>query len=91
MSQALPGGLTRYRRTPDFTAATVPSALLADHATKPGVWAEIVVTDGVLRLTRQGSGEADEIGPGAAGVLAPEEVHFVTPAEDVVFHICFWR
>ena len=41
--------LTPYKRTPSFSEATVPAGLLADHATKEGVWALIQVEDGALR------------------------------------------
>lgn len=34
----LPPDVRPYRRTPDFTEATVPEGLKRAHDTKPGVW-----------------------------------------------------
>ena len=53
---ALPGGLAPYRKTPVFTAATVPDGITADHSTKPGVWALIHVVRGRC-ATRSSNGE----------------------------------
>lgn len=40
--------LEAYKRTPDFTDATVPQGLLNDHSTKTGSWGLIQVNDGAL-------------------------------------------
>ena len=39
----LPAEVQAYRRTPEFTEATVPPALLKAHTTKDGTWALIHV------------------------------------------------
>lgn len=45
MIACLPEGLTPYKRTPVFDQDSLPSALLRDHRTKPGVWGVIQVLD----------------------------------------------
>ena len=47
-ASALPGGLSAYKRTPEFTEHTVPKGLLHAHSTKAGVWGRICVTSGEL-------------------------------------------
>jgi len=61
----LPDHVRSYRRTAEFTAETVPGALLKDHATKAGVWGLIHVLDGRLRYEISPTGEALELTPAA--------------------------
>src|SRR4051812_38643256 len=42
---SLPEHVQVYKQTPTFTEDNVPSGLLADHRTKAGVWARIVVEE----------------------------------------------
>ena len=42
----LPAFVAPYNRTPDFTAETVPAALIRDHTTKAGVRGVITVAFG---------------------------------------------
>ena len=46
----LPPGYLLYGRSPDFTADSLPDALRAGHATKPGVWGLLRVTEGSVRF-----------------------------------------
>jgi tellurite methyltransferase len=89
MTDSLPPGLAAYRRTPVFTEATLPAGLRHRHHTKPGVWALITVLEGRLRLRRLASGAESELGPAAAGVVAPEEPHEVEPLGPVRFFVEF--
>ena len=41
-----PDGLLAYKRTPEFTEASVPAGLLRRHSTKPGVRACLHVEAG---------------------------------------------
>ena len=87
----LPGGLTPYRKTPVFTAATVPDGITGDHSTKPGVWALIHVVRGTLRYEIVERGEVYELTPDRPGVVEPETSHKVTPDGGCEFFVEFWR
>jgi tellurite resistance-related uncharacterized protein len=85
----LPAGLTAYKQTPSFTEATLPSALRAEHQTKPGVWAQIVVEEGKLEYTcARGT---FVLQPGVLGVVEPASVHSVRPLQTVRFYVLFMR
>lgn len=84
-----PAGLAPYKRTPEFTAATVPAGLLRDHSTKPGVWAHIVVLEGRLRY-RCPALRWDQVLDGTQpGVVVPEILHSVEPQGAVRFYVEF--
>lgn len=53
----LPAGLAAYKRTDEFTAETVPAALLKDHSTKEGTWGLIHVTAGRVLYAIRTAGE----------------------------------
>ena len=46
--KVLPCDLVEFRRTPEFSELSVPSALLGSHSTKEGTWGKIVVLEGKL-------------------------------------------
>jgi len=90
--EQLPDHVRSYRSTGEFTAETVPDALVRDHATKAGVWGLIHVLDGGLKYEISATGEAVELtAAGAPGVVAPEVRHRVTPMGDVRFFVEFFR
>jgi tellurite resistance-related uncharacterized protein len=91
----LPDGHEAYRRTPTFTATTVPAALTADHSTKAGVWGIIHVETGTLIFR-----STDPRRPALETVLTPNEVpglieptiaHHVELIGDASFHVEFYR
>jgi tellurite methyltransferase len=85
----LPGGLTRYKRTPSFDAENVPAALLKEHRTKAGVWAEIITEQGRLEYTcARGT---FVLRPGIVGIVEPEQPHHVRPLGATLFHVVFLR
>jgi tellurite resistance-related uncharacterized protein len=91
----LPPDVRPYKRTADFTEATVPEGLRRAHDTKPGVWALIHVLEGRLayRLTdpRRPAGETI-LTPGAdPGVVEPTILHEVEPLGPVRFYVEFHR
>lgn len=91
----LPANAVAYKRTPDFTAATIPAGLLRAHRTKAGVWGRIVVTAGVLRYRiHAAEGEPEEehlLDAQHPGVVQPERPHEVAPVGEVSFHVEFLR
>jgi tellurite resistance-related uncharacterized protein len=84
---SLPDGLATYKRTPSFSESTVPAGLLADHRTKPQVWARIIVEDGKLEYTCDRG--TFVLRPGIDGVVEPERSHHVRPLGPVRFHVEF--
>ena len=88
----LPNHVSLYRRTPEFSEATMPDGLLRDHATKAGVWGLIHVIEGRLRYQIADSGRVVELtASGSPGVVEPEVRHRVTPIGAVRFYVEFWR
>ena len=47
--KTLPPDVVPYRRTAEFTEATIPAGLRRRHTTQPGVWGRICVLEGALR------------------------------------------
>lgn len=95
MTTTFPDGLAPYRRTGDFTEASVPPALLSDHATKAGVWGLIHVEAGRLRYritdSRRPASEIVLTVDGPPGVVEPTILHHVEPLGAVRFHVAFHR
>jgi tellurite methyltransferase len=85
----LPEHFVAYKRTADFTEATIPAALRKDHATKAGVWARIVVADGRLRYCVEALKRTFELVPGTDGIVLPAVTHHVEPIGAVRFHVEF--
>lgn len=91
----LPDTARPYRRTDEFTEATVPAGLLKAHTTKAGSWALIHVLEGRLAYRivdpRRPATET-VLTPGAApGVVEPTVLHEVEPLGAVRFYVEFHR
>lgn len=92
MSEGLPEGLVKYFESEEFTEATVPEKLMTEHATKPGVWARIVVLDGSLEYVVPGAPERSRrLETGDAGVIRPAEPHRVELPGMVRFKLELYR
>jgi tellurite resistance-related uncharacterized protein len=88
----IPDGHEPYQKTREFDETTVPAALLANHTTKPGVWALIHVRHGELEYTVEEPATSQQIvRPGTPAAVAPETPHRVRPLGVVSFHVEFWR
>ena len=92
---SLPEDVTSYRRTAEFTEATVPAGLLRSHSTKEGVWGLIHVLEGELlyKVTdaRRPTYEAVLDARSAPGVVEPTILHEVQPRGGVRFFVEFYR
>ena len=86
---ALPAHVRAYKRTATFTQDDIPAGLRADHQTKPGVWARIVVEDG--KLEYQCTRGTFVLRPGVLGIVEPALGHHVRPIGDVRFYVEFFR
>jgi tellurite resistance-related uncharacterized protein len=95
MSKNPPEGLSVYKRTPNFDETSIPRGLLADHATKEGVWGLIRVEEGRLLyvVTDPRRDHAELIlAPGdKPGVVESTIAHRVEPLGAVRFHVEFMR
>lgn len=85
-----PQGVEPYKKTPLFTHTTTPKGLLAEHATKEGVWAQVHVTQGAL-LYRVGERVERLVPGGPVGVIVPAQLHCVAPEEGAEFFVQFFR
>ena len=87
-----PEGLTAYRQTPEFDAASIPAGLLKDYATCAGVWGRIHVTQGrLIYHVDDLDGREVVLDTTTPGIIAPTLRHRVTPLGDVRFYVAFYR
>ncbi|MDA1372560.1 MAG: DUF1971 domain-containing protein [Proteobacteria bacterium] len=88
----IPESATSYKKTPEFTEATVPAGLLKAHQTKAGTWGKINVTEGQL-LYRVLEPEFEEVllSSEKYGVVEPTILHEVVLEGRVRFHVEFFR
>jgi len=88
----MPAGYAPYKRTADFTTASIPGGLRKDHSTKPGVWGVIHVLEGRLRyVVEPPLAREDVIEAGGHGIVVPEILHRVAPEGEVRFYVEFHR
>ena len=88
----MPSHLVPYKRTPMFSADTVPAGLLRQHSTRCGVWGRISVFKGRLRYTvEQPERSAIEIAAGHSANIAPQMLHAVKPLGEVEFCVEFFH
>ncbi len=86
--RAIPSGSVAGRKTPSFTAETVPTALQNAHHTT--VWAELVVESGVVTFVGEDPPLQCRIdGPGRETIV-PNQKHHVEPEPGAVFHVQFY-
>ncbi len=77
----LPQNVVAYARSPEFDQNTLPAALRREHSTKAGTWALIHVLEGRLIYRIYEPSEEVVLEPGRPGVVRPEQLHEVEPAE----------
>jgi tellurite methyltransferase len=85
----LPPSAREYKRTVTFTDQTLPKALRADHRTKAGTWARIVVEAG--RAEYHVRGRVQVLEPGVVGIVEPEVPHHLAPLGPLAVHVEFLR
>jgi tellurite resistance-related uncharacterized protein len=86
----LPAGAAPYKRTPEFTTASIPGGLLRQHSTKAGVWGVLHVLEGRLRyIVEPPLAREEVIEAGRRAVIVPEVVHRVVPEGEVRFFVEF--
>lgn len=85
----MPPNASEYKRTATFSEETLPAGLRADHRTKAGTWARIVVEAGMLEYHVRA--RVHQLTPGSVGLVEPERPHHVRPLGPVRVHVEFWR
>ncbi|MDE0135118.1 MAG: DUF1971 domain-containing protein [Acidimicrobiaceae bacterium] len=75
------------RRTPSFTATSMPPTLRRSHLTS--VWAELVVEEGSVLYTDETPRRAT-VRNDSRIAIAPGVAHHIEPADDALFHIQFY-
>lgn len=91
---ALPEGVAPYKRTPEFSEATVPAGLLRQHSTKEGVWGMVRVLAGKLLYRVEDERRVRRVfrvTPDAPAIVEPGIVHRVEPQGEVLFNVEFFR
>ncbi len=79
-----------YRSTPVFDETTLPAALRARHNTKAGVWGMVRVLEGKVKLTYLEPPSEILLDPDTAGLLIPEQPHFVEPLGKMRMQVEFY-
>lgn len=80
-----------YKKTPIFTANSLPSELKNNHSTKTGIWGKIIVTEGKLQYRINSLKTDMELSPSKLGVILPEILHSLTSIGAVKFYIEFYK
>ena len=79
-----------YQTTMVFDEKTLPKALRRGHSTKAGVWGLVRVLEGELWL-RFTDGRAQLLMAGTAGIVRPQEIHWVEPVDRVQMQVEFYE
>jgi len=88
--QDLPENVTFYKRTPVYTAETLPPGILKNHRTKEGIWCVIEIIEGEIAYII-GNTEQHILRPGHNGVIEPQVLHHLKPRGAVKFAIAFYQ
>jgi tellurite resistance-related uncharacterized protein len=87
VERRIPEQATPGRKTPTFTADTVPPALLDTHRTS--AWAELVVESGAVSFRDMPDGYSATATPNSPVSIVPEQPHCIEPGEDARFYVQF--
>jgi tellurite resistance-related uncharacterized protein len=93
-ASSFPRGLVAYKRTAEYTEASVPRGLLNAHSTKDGVWGRICVTSEQLVYCVKDPRRVPHeqiLWPGIDGIVEPTILHEVRPNGSVTFTVEFMR
>jgi tellurite resistance-related uncharacterized protein len=89
MNRELPEGVVPGRKTPTFSAESVPPALLKAHHTT--VWAELVVLEGSVEFTYESTPPVPITArAGERVVIVPNKKHHIAPDAQASFYVQFY-
>lgn len=83
----IPAGTKPGRKTPVFSAETMPPALGRDHVTT--VWAELVVLCGSVRFFDE-TGRTHTATSAHPVAIIPNTKHRIEPSSDAEFYVQFY-
>ena len=87
-----PQDAQRYREGPSWDASSVPAGLLDRHRLKAGVWGELVVRAGRVRLHYDAPiDRVVDLEAGQVAAIPPEVVHRLELTGDVELRLDFLR
>lgn len=90
--KTLPENLSEFKRTPEFTEATLPEGLKSRHTTPTGTWAKITILGGKLTYRiLEPEVEENELSVTQPGVIEPLVPHEVKLTGAVQGYIAFYR
>lgn len=89
MTRDWPDDAAPYRRTADFTEATLPGALTRAHSTRAGTWARLHVLEGRLLFRDLAGGTEAVLEPGIHPLIHPQRPHEVATCGPVRFFVEF--
>jgi len=90
--KSLPDNVAEFKRTPEFTEATLPPGLQKNHTTPTGTWAQINVLSGrLLYRILEPAIEEVELSETCHGVIEPAVPHEVQIIGNVRFFVAFHR
>jgi tellurite resistance-related uncharacterized protein len=90
--EQIPSGHVTYRKTPVFTADTIPAGLRSKHSTKAGVWGRLQVSSGTIAYVVEGPPEERRVlAAGESVVIVPERQHRVEALGPVELYVEFLR
>ena len=84
----IPAAAVPGRRTPAFTAESMPPGLAKDHRTT--VWAELVVLEGKVQFADEAARKI-AAAAGSRVVIVPDVYHHIKPSDDAQFYIQFYE
>ena len=88
----LPASVSPYKRTPTFSATSIPAGLLKAHQTKASTWGKIVVLEGrLLYRILEPTVEEIHLSTEQCGIVEPTVLHEVQAVGDVLFYVEFYR
>ena len=73
-----------------FDELSLPAALRREHRTKPGVWGVVRVIEGKVKLSFVDPPLEMLLSPETAGLLLPDQPHFVEPLGAMKMQVEFY-
>lgn len=90
--KSLPSNVKAYKKTPTFNEDCIPAAMLKSHRTMKEVWGKIIVLEGNLKYTIEGTEPiVIELSKVLSGIVEPQVPHSVMTIGKVTFYVEFYK
>lgn len=87
----LPDTVEKYSQSRAFTETTTPANFQKHHATRPGVWGQLVMESGRMAFEWEADARRLALNAGDTVVIPPETPHRVILDGPVSFFVEFYR